>query len=305
MAPLALNDGDPETVWAQGGSGDGRGEVLSARSAHRGPRGGGAAGAAGRHALARRSSWRTRGPGRCRSCWAPEAGPALRRDPRRRRAARPRELPAAVLDPPAPAGRLGLRDGGGARGDPGLAAPESGAPWPGGTSTCSPTSTGKGASRSWWRPSRGRTASRGWATWWRWAPSALPALAAAAGAGAGGVAGLRAGGAAAAGSRSRCPASRAGPWRRPCPRCCGRRRRDQERPFCSCWRGCPSRPSPRWRRCCATAGRAGRAAGPRGARAGRAARPPESRERAPTGEQSTSRTGGADAAGDGPRRGRR
>ncbi len=32
VAPLALNDGDPETVWAEGDAGDGRGEVLTARS---------------------------------------------------------------------------------------------------------------------------------------------------------------------------------------------------------------------------------------------------------------------------------
>jgi HEAT repeat protein len=33
VAPLALNDGDAQTVWAEGGFGDGRGEILSARSA--------------------------------------------------------------------------------------------------------------------------------------------------------------------------------------------------------------------------------------------------------------------------------
>jgi HEAT repeat protein len=32
VAPLSLNDGDPETVWAEGDAGDGRGEVLTARS---------------------------------------------------------------------------------------------------------------------------------------------------------------------------------------------------------------------------------------------------------------------------------
>jgi HEAT repeat protein len=36
VAPLSLNDGDPETVWAEGEIGDGRGEVLIARSASAG-----------------------------------------------------------------------------------------------------------------------------------------------------------------------------------------------------------------------------------------------------------------------------
>jgi HEAT repeat protein len=32
VAPLALNDGAPETVWAEGGAGDGRGEFVTARA---------------------------------------------------------------------------------------------------------------------------------------------------------------------------------------------------------------------------------------------------------------------------------
>ena len=109
VAPLALNDGDPETVWAEGDAGDGRGEVLTARSGTAGQAVVGLRVLPGDTRSPARFAARARARGAAGGAGA-GSRPALRGDARGRRAVGAGELPQAVLDPPAPTGRLVLRD---------------------------------------------------------------------------------------------------------------------------------------------------------------------------------------------------